>query len=239
MLERFLTLFKPTPPPPNGLKKWTEVQATCQQWAGANEIQSDFLQRSYLGRVEADKYLQMKEALLLELTAQGQTGLKSIRELEKLYSKPAVGTTRSKEYKDAGQNFESHVHVTTKVMAEFDQIYLKHYSPNAVLALCRCFNMMGSSQASEPALAKYRNYLSEVKTKLQRLSSSADCSVAAEGGDLQAIGLKHAAEKLEPLYGPIFGRICLPIPTTSMLADLKACLEIDEEILGEVVHFRT
>jgi len=225
MLKRSLALFEPTPPP-DGQETWVGVEAACKRWADAKRVLLDEWQGGLVDLMEGpdEEYLASKASLLESLTNQGHEARSLVLQLEQLYSPAKDG------------RFQSHVHVSSAVMEDLDETYLKYYAKDGPSALRQCFNMMGSSNISKAALKKYKEYLSEVQTKLTRCSSSARCSADIAAGDLQAIGLKYAEKKLKPLFGPILGRICLPIPTKSMLNDLKDCLDIDGDLMGEVVH---
>ena len=225
MLERLVTLFRPSPPPENG-GTWTKVQAMCAKWS---KDKYNVLEKWREGQAEAiggpkDRYRELKKTLLVDVAKAGRKALKLLLELESEYS-----------LADAPGLDSSHVHVDEQVMADLDAIYLTHYSPDGAVALRQCFNMMWPSESSERVREKYRGYLADVQAKLTSLSSSAKCSIRVAAGELRAVGLQHAAAKLGPLFGPVFGRICLPIPTRSMLDDLKTCLEVDEEIMAEVL----
>jgi len=227
MLRRVIALFRPIPAPDNE-ETWAEVMAACTGWSDDKAA----LIRRWREMQETMEgtpghYQAVKEQLLEEVSDAGKQARRRLRKVEKRYSE---GRREGLE--------PSHVHVDEEVMADLDRIYLKHYSPDGPLALRRCFNMMSLSTRSVAVREKYQEYMADVEAKLQSLSSKPECSVRVTAGDLRAIGLKHAASKLGPLFGPVFGRICLPIPTKSMLDDLKSCLTVDGEIMAEVIHVR-
>lgn len=225
MLKRTLTLFKPTAPPKNP-KAWPAVKAMCTKWVEDKSalIRGWLEDLDELAAGPPEELRKAKEKLLNEVVETGREARKSLLALEK-------------EYSEGGrEDLNSHVHVDEAVMADLDQIYCNNYSSDGALELRKCFNMTAQSKHSKATRNKYNKYLAEVQEKLLTLSESADCTVRAESGDLRAIGLTHASQKLIPLFGPAFSRICLPIPTKSMLDDLKLCLEVDGDIMSEVLR---
>jgi hypothetical protein len=165
-------------------------------------------------------------------------------DLYKLYgsTEEAVQAAKKNGFFVGNDILRSHVHVSQNVMAKLDQVYIDHYrqsSPEARI-LRLCFGMMGRSKESKEARERYKTYLDKVWETLTELSAdSRDIRVAQATQDLQVLGLKYAAPKLDPLFGPVFGRICLPLPTISMLEDLRVCLELDSDIMGEVFQLIT
>lgn len=181
-------------------------------------------------------YSKGMEDVLRDLVNVGREANKSITDLEGLFrpTDRTIQVVSRQGFDISKEQLSSHVYVTSSVMTQLDEIYLRHYGTDEPSPLVRCFSMMGASRASVDFRRKYQDYLDEVRRTLDKLSSSPTTAVALEQHDLHAFGLKHAANKLEPLFGPLFGRICLPLPTRSMLRDLKVCLEINKDIMSEV-----
>lgn len=96
--------------------------------------------------------------------------------------------------------------------------------------LHRCFNMMEDDNAR----VHFKKYLCKIKAKLAELSSTPLVKLLVDMGDPQAFALRSAASKFNPLFWPLQGRMCLPLPTPSMLEDLQACLDINKQIITEV-----
>jgi len=228
MLKRTLMLFKPTAPP-DGQEEWGEVRAECERWSvGDREARVAWWQGIHAINRSQEKnkgplILEAKEELVNRAVEVGRDGRMSLVKIEEQYSK--------------GEQPKSHIHVDDAVMEQLDRIYLNHYSLDGVQALSHCFNMTSQTDYSKAVRQRYEEYLSEVQEKLESLSSSAENSVRIKGGDLQALGLKYASKKLEALFGVAHGRVCLPIPTRSMLNDLRVCLEVDKSIVAEVCDF--
>jgi hypothetical protein len=224
-----LALFAPVEPPTAGPEKWAETQRLCTKWAEdkSSRLEEWKNNRKVYVRLPLNQYNAQVQDLLDDLACAGQRARESITTLEGLY-----GPTKEATIK---QNLQSHIYVTSGTMTMLDEIYRKHYQSDGALALRRCFIMTTSSESSAKVLATYMGYLNEVKEKLFELSSSPASRVALREKDPRAFGLKYAPMKLEPLFGPVFGRISLPLPTRSMLDDLCGCLEVDEDIMGEVV----
>jgi len=183
-------------------------------------------------------YLKEREELLRDLTEQGREARSTLRALEQSLepTEASCGATRAEGYDVEMQHLKSHVHVRADVMGRLDNIYRAHYRPAGVEGLRRCLRMRGSSAGDKAERKRYRGYLVDVRDELETLGRGADTLVECGAGNLQAFGLKHAHSKLLALYTPTLGKINLPLATASMLEDLRACLEIDQHVMGEVRH---
>jgi len=135
------------------------------------------------------------------------------------------------------EGLQSNLYVAAEVMEKLNTIYLNHYGNNGAANLRCCFTIMDKSRASKDTQARFKEYIEDVHQTLKHLSLSDGNSVAYEACDLQVVDLKHAYLKLGPLFGPLLGRITLPLPTKSMLHGLKACLEVDSNIVEEVLFY--
>ena len=178
------------------------------------------------------------EGTLKDLVKAGRKARRSLENLEGLY-KPtdlAIQIVSREGFDITKEQLSSHIHVTSTVMGELDEVYLRHYASEGPASLLHCFRMMGVSATSVSVREKFEEYLDEVEKTLNELSSSPSTTISLEQHDLHAFGLKHAADKLKPLFGPVFGRMCLPLPTRAMLHDLRTCLlEVDKDIMSEVL----
>lgn len=237
VLKRFLKLFAPTDAPATGPEKWAETRQNCSNWAEAKGSRLAQWSDSREEFLKAEEYNLRLGELLDGLTGAGLKARRSIDNLEKLYepTDSQISAVKEKGFDLDRKKLQSHTYVSPKVMAELDEIYRRHYPSGGPLALRQCFAMTMPSESSADNLARYQRYLGEVKAKLVELSLAPASQAALLGHDLQTFGLKHAAEKLEPLFGAVFGRICLPLPTRTMLDDLRGCLNVGEEIMGEVL----
>jgi hypothetical protein len=244
MLKRFLTLFTPIEPPDDGLDNWEIVRESCREWATAKH--SDLAQwageREKFGQDSYDEYLARRDTLLKSLTKAGKRARKSLLSLERSYrlTGEAIKTVSDQGFEIDQEMLKSHLHISPKVMDRLDEVYVKHYQDDdsGDRALIWCFKMMGASERSAEAREKYEGYLGEVLEVLTALSSTPESKALLAIRDLQAFGLKQAVSKLVPLFGPVQGRVCLPLPTSSMLADLRVCLMVNVDIMAEVLHFR-
>lgn len=221
-------------PPAAGPELWLKTQELCEKWAEQDDTtltkwkshQLEFLQEG------EGIYAREKCKVLDDLVKAGTEARKSLTTLERLYSPTAAALQliSKRGFNVDIEQLKSHVYVTSSVMAQLDNIYLKYYDGPT---LGRCFQITGPSKHSED-LRRYQKYLGEVDTTLNELSMGSGVSVALHECNLQALGLKHARDKLEPLFGPLFGRVCLPLPTRSMLTHLRDFLEVDKDIMAEV-----
>ena len=122
-------------------------------------------------------------------------------------------------------------------MVALDKVYCRHYRRDC--SLQKCFDITGSSKQSVEAKKRYTDYLADAHTKLKTFSLSSQLKVSLEAFDLFAFSTKHAAAKLDPLFEPVGGQICLPLLTTSMFKNLKTCLEVDSHIIAEILLLYT
>lgn len=233
-----MLLFAPTEAPPAGQAHWLETKKLCETWAERDHLQNREWKQGQTDLLKEgeEKYNRGMRQTLANLVGASREASKSIAALEQLH-KPTVASLQTTSGLGFNINMEllnEHIYVVSNVVLRLDNLYLKHYGSEGVLSLSRCFSMMESSRGPSEDLELYQVYLAEVKQLLRELSSSPGTTLALEGHDLRAFGLKHAEAKLEPLFGPIFGRICLPLPTRSMLDDLRGCLDIDKDIITEV-----
>jgi len=238
MLKRVLTLFAPVYKPGQPDGRVLEVMKTCREWGKLKHATLEQWAKS-LGEFKADsevRYLDEREALLQQLADVGGPARSALLDLEKSYkpTEAAVNAVTVDGFTIDLRILQSHIYISTPVMDSLDDIYLKHYQTGGVYSLRYCFDIPGTSQEAKDALKKYMGYLGDVRKELLKQSNSRETAVALQAGDLQAVGLKNAVLKLDALFQPAPGRICLPLPTTSMLADLKVCLEFEEHILSEV-----
>jgi len=231
-------LFAPIDPPADGPAEWLRVQQECKVWAEARGLGLEKLKEIRRRSPEETKYLAQKVLLLRDLTKAGELARKSLLALEERYAATPEGIQNvgGRRFDVDAEKLEPHLYVSPDVMAELDQIYTNHYRSGGALALSCSFNIMGSSDTSADALSAYKEYLHEVQEKLTSLASNVESTITLTVDDARALGLKNAGSKLEPLFGPVHGRICLPLPTESMLEDLKECLEVDPSIIAEVFN---
>lgn len=224
MLKRLSILLAPVEPPAAALGKWEKALASCLEWEKAKQDRLSRWagDRGKLKEKSEEQYLEGKNDLLLDLTKAGKAARKSLLALERLYH-PASKIPRS------------HIYAPDRVIAKLDGVYCEHYRATDY-TLKQCFTMMGSSKQSKMARKHYEVYLAAVGESLGALSSDAEFQVAFEGDHLWAVGLKYAGSKLIPLFAPVEGRVCLPLPTHSMLEDLLGCLDVHENIVGEVLY---
>lgn len=242
MLSRLLRLFAPAQPPSEGLKLWSKVSKDCEEWAKLKHARLSKWTKDRKGFREesADKYLSEKVLLLEDLTNGGEAASKGLLKVDRIYAPTKASTQAVKElgFDIDFDALDSHVHVSEQVMGLLDEVYVQHYGSGGACALRRCFSMMGPSKESKQTRRKYDGYLDGVQKVLDRLSSDPETAGTFDRHGLQAFGSSHAAVKLDPLFRPALGRICLPLPTVTMLKDLKDCLEIDGDIMAEVISPR-
>lgn len=235
-------MFQPTYPPDNGKLRFEEVERGCKAWAESKHSRlNEWMQRrrGFKGDSEA-RYMEEKGKLLDDLTKAGNLPRKALLELEREYM-PTDAAFKAAICQGGftinSGKLGSHVCVSEQVMVELNRIYNDHYRPGGVCHLRRCFNMMGPSEDSREDLKRYQEYLADVKELLVKLASAKATQTALATGDLQAFGLQQASSKLNALFSPVLGRICLPLPTVDMLEDLRVCLEADSYVMSEVRHF--
>ena len=242
MLTRLLALFTPIFPPKEGaLELVGKVSKSCEVWA---ELKCARLARwaRDRGRFKDEserQYLAEKKKLLGDLAEAGKGRREALRSIDEFYepNEENMQATRDKGFNINPKILESHTYVSREVMDQLDTIYTECYQPDGARALRRCFNMMGPSKQSLEALDLYQKYLAKVSAKLVALSSSTEAQDALVSEDLQALGLTCATKRLETLFFPLHGKINLPLPTASMLDDLKGCLEVDPNVMSEVLKF--
>jgi hypothetical protein len=239
MLSRLLRLFAPAQPPGEGLKSWRKVSKDCEEWAKLKHTRLSKWTKGRKGFREesAEKYLSEKVLLLEDLTKGGKAASQGLLDVDAIYA-PTNASTQAVKALGFDIDFDaldSHVHVSERVMGLLDEVYIQHYGSGGACALRLCFSMMGPSKESKKTRRKYDEYLDGVRKVLDSLTSGSKTASALGRHGLQAFGSAHAAAKLDPLFRPALGRICLPLPTVTMLKDLKDCLEIDGDIMAEVI----
>lgn len=208
------------------------MNVRSEAWAVWEEGRESFKQDS------EDKYLLEKRALLQRLCSAGKGAMQAVKKLEKrcTTSKPAAHATVSLGLKQHHEDLTHHIFISEEVTEALDKLYIQYYRSNGaskVQRLACCFGMMGVNGGD--ARVHFERYLGDVKKQLVELSSTPQVKLLVEIGDLQALGLKEAASKLNPLFWPLQGRVCLPLPTPSMLEDLQACLDVHEQLITEVL----
>lgn len=231
MLKKLILLFAPIAPPTDAGTKWSEVQMGCEGWRKAKEEALQQWAEARNKHVEEGRGSMERDNLLKLLVEAGMQSRAALVALEKSY-RPASGVLGNPDY----DVLTSSIYVHPKVMDQLDKVYLKHYRvEGSAPALRRCFWMMGGSDESRDAQKLYLEYLRDVKVVLKALSSSKECKLGVEDKDPHALGVVHSVGKLSPLFGPVFGRLCLPLPTATMIDDMKECMDVADEIMGEVM----
>lgn len=236
MLNRLMMLFAPIEPPVSE-EQWVALRDRNRRWAEAHygALSRWTNRRSSLLEEE---YVASKERLLARLIKEGKEDRNEPWAIDQLH-RPME--SKLKAARDAGfdiggvASLQSKVHVPKKVVAAIDKVYCEHYQAGSQGNPLRwCFGMMGPSAESEAAYDKLVEYLDGVADVIQDIYDDAETEVAWEAKDFWSFGFHHAQAKLMPLFHPLFGRVCLPLPTPSMLEDLKSCLEVEADVMSEV-----
>ena len=233
-----LLLFTPILAPAQECE-WEEIKEQSNECARqrSNAWATWNTTRESIQHTTEDEYAATKAELLDSLTSSGNLLALSLRRLEKSYhpDEGSVDATASEGVRLRYEDLAHHIYVSEEVMKELDDIYIQHYRPNGAPGnqkLIDYFNMM--QDRTEKAQANFKNYLSDIKEKLADLSSTPQAKLSLAVGDPQTFGLREAASKLDPLFWPLEHRVALPLPTVSMLEDLKICLSVDEGVITEV-----
>lgn len=239
--------------------KWTKAKHDLLTWWGENKVtfhnesQAQNLEERarHLNKLHAegkkapkykfqDRYLEERALLLNKLHAGGEKAHKSLIALERSFrwTSAAGEAAKGKGVKIDVDKHTSYVHVSKSVMDVLDEIYVNTFRAEEgedQIQLQDCFTLTSGSQAMEAKQQRFKAYLEQVTRSMESLlkpGSEMDAAYAA--GSPQAHGLAGAIERLQPLFYPVQGRICLPLPTVSMLEDLKECVLMDPKVICEV-----
>jgi len=238
MLRRALTLFAPTSSPLKDDKSWVAAHEAHVEWAKKKvhllttwaENRARYLEES------EDRYFEKRECLVEALAQGGEKAHTLSRKLEH-----SLGWT-DEAGKEAGkQGFhlgvdtpQCYTHVSSAVMEHLDRVYIAFFRKGGAgsIKLVDCFAL----HLNEPKREKFKEYLSAVCTAMaDLLAEGSDLGEAYKKGSPQAYGVSEAVCRLDPLFYPIDGRISLPLPTVSMLEDLKQCvLRMDSKLMCQV-----
>lgn len=190
--------------------------------------------------VSNEWYLAKRQDLLKNLADAGKNGRRSLLVLEKLY-KPTQEALQNVNHQGFEINIEklrSHLYVTSSTMKKLDQVYCKHYQSDRASALQQCFNMMGPLDDSKEDLQRFKNYLMDIEFPAHRAfcESRGDCALCSPRG--LSVWCNACYNKASSPLWASFGRICLPLPSKTMLDDLRECLQVNAEIMNEVLRFQ-
>lgn len=239
MFDRLKLIFTPTAPPAGASKKWSAVQRECERWGMKRRQAQNVWMDNTKDIKSADLPSERKNLLTSAVTA-GKTARKSLLRFEQLY-RPSIQKAHQASSFDPPQDpFSSRVYLSRALMQELDEVYIDHYcdDENRLKDLHRCFETMGSVSAEGSEwITAYERYVEDVEKRLQHLAKVLETQPAAAWQGLTAANLNHSAEKVKPLLWPVFGRLCLPLPTPSMLEDFRPVLEIGNEVMKEVSSF--
>ena len=220
-------LFAPIPPPTSISPSFDDVIDGCETW---EQTRRDKLRHWTMERqkyVDNEEATEKRDELLQELIDAGREPRAALLELEDLYRPDA-------------SEFRSHVYVDQWVMQKLDKIYKCHYhGPNKPLTPNRFFEMMRDPDEDPGWRKAYQLYLEDVQKALLEIKKNIESIPTFGEADQRAVlGLEHAASKVKPLFWPVFGRVCLPLPTKTMIEDLRAVLDIGNDVLSEVRSFK-
>jgi hypothetical protein len=239
MLKRIKTLFAPIPVPHD--TQWNNVRVKLNKWT---ETKRDLLNSwaansAAFHKESEERYLKERKTLLDELYAGGKVAQQALDKLERSFrwTKPTANAAKSKRVQIGVNSYESYVHVSESVMDRLDEVYVDTFRAKNGKDEIRLIDCFSEDVGSKKMLAKrkmFNKYLVKVADTMALLTADPEM-VAAFDADLpQAHGLRWAAERLSPLFSPVEGRICLPLPTASMLEDLRTCVLMDPNVVCEV-----
>ena len=217
---------------------WSSAHATLHKWTKTKRdlLNSWAANSAGFHKESEQRYLKERMTLLDKLCADGTTAQKTLDKLEKSF-RWTKAAAESKGVQIGVDSYESYVHVSENVMDRLDEVYVDTFrakNGEDEIQLIDCFS---EDFGSEKMLAKRRmfeRYLVKVADTMALLIADPEMAAAFDAGSPQARGLRWAAERLRPLFSPLEGRICLPLPTVSMLEDLRTCVLMDPNVMCEV-----
>lgn len=230
MLNRALALFAPAPSPEDVNDTWQTTLTACVAWTKEkNDLLAAWADdcEGFLGESE-ERYEAKREALADALAVGGKDACARLGTLEKsLRWKPRTIKAHQKTGFDLGvNNPECYVHVSKDALSQFDKLYTKVFRNNrpGAIRLVDCFS---SIHHDEQKMRQFKVYVEDLKTAIKNLQTTSQ-QVS------QTYGLSEAVHRVEALFYPVEGRICLPLPTVSMLDDLKTCVLMDSKVMYQV-----
>jgi hypothetical protein len=228
MLDRAILLFSPVETPGEALM-WGDLQRPMNHWVNTKRDRlSEWMDNRAAFMVDSEeRYLQERTKLLNDLQKSGRYVQTALAMLERSLRT----ATQTVETTNNGRPYASHVHISQDVMDELDRLYCEVFRGNTHgFALHDCFNVL----THETGMEAFTNYLVGVEDILTRMSKVPEAVAAHRKGCSQTRGLHFAIKRVFMLFLPVDGRICLPLPTTTMLDDLRTCVLTDCKVIPMV-----
>jgi len=233
MLEKAIVLFSPV-----------ETSKACDLWEEENIQDFEELMEAKTRRLaqwNADRsgfknnseaqYLRERTVLLDDLQRLGDKSQRFLADLESSLQWADESSIHTKAKEDIPRD-----PVSKAVVDRLDRLYCNTFRGNMGRnVLIDCFG----AQTDRTKRKMFIKYLDDLKELLSELLNDPKVSATFEDGCLQARGLKFARRRIYPLFFPLDGRICLPLPTVSMLEDLREYILKDPKIMLLVRGFHT
>ena len=236
ILERAIMLFAPISLGTEGLDgELLSFWYSADVWAEIkrNKLREWMKHRaSFKGESEA-RYLLERTKLLNDLQESGrdtQTNLNALEQSLQCTDK-AIAAAEKEGILINVRSYRSHVHVAETVMDRLDELYCDTFrGEKGRLTLLDCFSI----QKDDAKTVMFMEYLGAVQTLLESLCEAPALISSGGDSDPQMYGLANARVRLYFYFKPVDGRICLPIPTVSMLSDLRSGVLMDQRIVSLV-----